>query len=151
MTLLLFLWSSVAQVIPICQKLSDCQIGEYCDNTFSCSICNYVTPETCDALHVECCTDGFLEHCPTNPHECLPTPVTPITNQVLYTFNVIFFVSTISYLAVGSYINKYQKVKEGLHIVPNYNTWSGLFGLVKDGIHFSLMKFSYNYNYTMLE
>ena len=151
MTLLLFLWSSVSQVIPLCQKLSDCKIGEYCDNTYSCSICNYVTPETCDALQVECCTDEFLRHCPTNPHACPPPPVQTNTIQGLYVFNVIFFVTTISYLIVGSYINKYQKAKEGLSILPNYNSWVGLSSLVKDGFHFIRIKMNRKADYEILE
>ena len=139
MTLLLFLWSSLGQ-LPMCQTISDCHIGEYCDNTFSCSICNYVTPETCDALRVECCSEQFLKHCVTNPHECPPRPVTTVTNRGLFMFNVVFSVSTIAYLVIGSYINKYQKMKKGLPILPNYNSWSGLIGLVKDGIRFTHVK-----------
>ena len=153
MTLLFVVWSSVGQVIPIltCQKHGDCKIGEYCDNTFSCSICNYVTPETCDAIRVECCTDEFLRHCPSDPHKCPAKPVETQTNQGLYMFNVIFFITTISYLIVGSYINKYQKGKQGLYILPNYNSWVGLKGLVQDGIHFTQIKIGNRIPYDSLE
>ena len=141
MGLLHFFWATVAsQVIPLCQHISECSIGKYCDNTYTCSICNYVTPETCDALQVECCSDEFLTHCVTNPHECPPLPIATSMNQGLYIFNVIAAIGSVSYLTVGIYINKYQKRLEGLYIIPHYVYWVALYGLVKDGIHFSRIK-----------
>jgi hypothetical protein len=141
----LFVWSLLrscaGQVIPLCQHLSECSIGQYCDNTYMCSTCNYVTPETCDALGVECCSDEFLRHCVTNPHNCPPPPPAPPSmNQGLFMFNVILAIVSVSYLTVGIYINKYLRRLEGLHILPHYTGWVGLYGLVKDGIHFTRVR-----------
>ena len=144
-----------SQVFPFCSLHSDCQIGYYCGDINVCYTCSYISPDDCDALNENCCTKNFLHQCPMNPYECAlkdtKTPPHPSTNHILFMFNLIFLISCISYLSVGCYRNKYLKQKEGIHMLPNYNFWTNVMGLVKDGIVFSYAKLCKKNMYSSME
>jgi len=154
--LLVIVTSSKAQVLPLCNQQSDCQIGTYCGNTNLCYDCSYIYPGECNTLNTNCCSLEFLKQCTTNPYQCTvpsnpPTPITQKTHNLLFMFTIIFFIVSINYLILGFWVNKYHKQKVGLSIVPNYNSWCVLYGLVKDGIHFTRMKFGNRLGYNVLE
>lgn len=148
----LYLYSFIyQQVLPICNKLSDCFIGTYCSSYNLCYDCSYIEPGTCDALNDNCCTHLFLSQCSTNPYQCtIPNNSKTNKRNGLFMFNLIFFISSISYLSIGSYRNKYLKQKEGWYIIPNYESWKSLLGLVKEGFQFSYHKLKRD-NYELLE
>ena len=139
----LYLYSFIYnQVLPICNQLSDCPIKTYCGYSNLCYDCSYIEPGLCDVLDNNCCSPEFIKQCPTNPYQC-PLPSTPEKSNKrnsLFMFNLIFFICSISYLSIGSYRNKYIKQKEGWSIIPNYESWNILFGLVKEGCQFSYRK-----------
>ena len=41
-----------------------CSEGEYCDGSFSCYTCDYITSTSCDAFDNDCTTDVFKAQCP---------------------------------------------------------------------------------------
>ena len=44
------------------------------------------------------------------------------------------------YISFGMYYNQYVKQKKGIEIVPNINFWKEIYGLVRDGIYFTIFK-----------
>ena len=138
--LLLFI-HSMGQVILTCDQQSDCYLGDYCSLYNMCYDCSYISPSDCDALNSDCCSESFLKQCSTNPYQCsivLPTnPQKYNMNPYLRMFLIIFSVSSVSYLAVGTYYNKYVKEKKGYDILPHKDTWMNFRGLVRDGVSYS--------------
>ena len=155
MSAFLFIYvTSLSQVLPLCNKQSECQIGYYCGDTNLCYTCSYISPGDCDVLNTDCCSHDFLQQCKDNPYQCtLPrNPSTPeSTNSFSFMFNLILGLSFINYVAIGSYRNKYIHRKEGIEIFPNYNFWLSVKGLVKDGIQFTCNTWFYKNNYDSLE
>ena len=148
---------SYSQVLPSCQKQSDCSQGNYCDNVHFCSDCSYIDGSFCDSVN-DCCSNDFLQQCPGNPHQCSiqPEKYSPITNTSysdVHMFLLVFVVLSSSYLITGIYYNKYMKQKEGYNIIPNLNSWISLTGLVRDGFYYSthMIKNKYNGEYTSME
>jgi len=152
----LFIYSFIyQQVLPLCNQQSDCSVGTYCAYSNLCYDCSYIEPGLCDVLNDNCCSQLFLTQCTSNPYQC-PLPGIPSIPEQdnkrngLVMFNVIFFIGSISYMSIGSYRNKYIKRKEGWHIIPNYESWKSLYGLVKEGCQFTYRKLIRN-NYESLE
>jgi len=136
MTLYYLIYPIYAQYIKLCNRQEECYEDTYCNYLSSCVDCNRITPTKCDALNDDCCSNEFLKQCHDNPHMC--NNIITKTSNIGYGFLTTFIMFTISYLICGSYYNKYAKRKEGFEILPNYNFWCNLKGLVKDGISFSL-------------
>ena len=144
------------QVLPLCNKQSECQIGYYCGDTNLCYTCSYISPGDCDTLNTDCCSKDFLQQCKMNPYKCqLPSnpsqPIDPSIDNTLFLFNLIFFMGLVSYVSVGSYRNKYLHQKKGIQIMPNYEFWKSVMGLVKDGCIFTSSNLCSRNQYGSLE
>ena len=127
-----------SQIIFYCNQQSNCPSDYYCDNTLYCSDCNLITPSNCDSIDSNCCSKEFLYQCNNNPYQCnlnkhSSTEIKKKNN--LHVFLIIFISITLSYLSIGIIYNKYVKEK---WIAPNYEFWLNLYGLVKDGIQFTM-------------
>tara|TARA_B100001123_G_C15267181_1_gene1008894 strand:- start:658 stop:1137 length:480 start_codon:yes stop_codon:yes gene_type:complete len=148
---------SSSQVIFLCNQQSDCYIDSYCNSMSECYECEHITPSLCDTLNTDCCSKEFLHQCVDNPYKCHikngdhKTIEDTKMDDGLYMFLLIFSISSISYISLGSYYNKYVKQKHGQEIFPNINFWINLIGLVKDGTYFSFNKCNgYVNNYTRI-
>ena len=98
----------MGQVILTCDQQSDCYLGDYCSLYNMSYDCSYISPSDCDALNSDCCSDSFLKQCSTNPYQCsIVLPTNPLIkntmNPYLRMFLIIFSVSSVSYLFVGTY------------------------------------------------
>ena len=136
----LFLWTIIPkQVILTCKRQTDCLIGNYCNINKLCYSCSYITRSLCDSIN-GCCSQSFIDQCSDNPYPCnskiRKLNSTTQTNN-LHIFLYGFIIISTTYLAVGSYCNKYIHKKKGCDILPNKRMWLNIFGLVKDGISYS--------------
>ena len=135
------------QVVLTCSRQSDCYIGDYCDETSMCYACWYVDPGSCDSIDQNCCSQAFLKQCINNPFKCvIDNNNKPIiskkeySNIYLYVFLYAFLIGGAFYISFGMYYNQYVKQKKGIEIVPNINFWREVYGLVSDGIYFTIFK-----------
>ena len=129
------------QVILTCRRQTDCLFGKYCSSHNLCYSCSYVTEDTCDSL-TGCCSVDYLKQCPDSLYPCHSIN-TETSNNTLHSFLIIFCVSSLSYVSVGSYWNKYVNNRKGYDIFPHKQKWLDLFGLVKDGINYSFKRTRY--------
>merc|ERR1711916_304624 len=53
-------------------------------------------------------------------------------------FLIFFFITLTLYCAVGIFLNHHKGDRSGMQLIPNYNFWSELPGLCKDGVKFLL-------------
>ena len=61
-----------------CAGPLDCPARQYCDFDHTCYNCSYLSGGgKCDAVDGDCCSQGFLSRCPSNPMHCPPPPPPP--------------------------------------------------------------------------
>jgi len=131
------------QVILICNQQSDCYVGDYCDIASMCYDCSYINPSSCGSIDNNCCSQAFLKQCNSNPFNC-PINNIPIdhkkteSNIYLYLFLYVFLIGGAFYISFGMYYNQYVNNKKGIEMVPNINFWKEVYGLVKDGLYFTM-------------
>ena len=141
----------------MCNQQSDCYIGSYCDITSICYDCSYIDPSSCDSIDNNCCSQAFLKQCTSNPFNCpinnIPiSPKKTESNIYLYIFLYTFFIGSAFYISFGMYYNQYVNNKKGIEIIPNINFWKEVYGLVKDGLYFTIANIkNRNTDYNSLE
>ena len=155
--MLLYLCKMIyAQVLPTCTQQSDCRLQSYCSINNICYGCSYIEPTYCDALYSDCCSTQFIHQCPSNPYQCsVNPPPSPqiqedVMNPTLQVGCVIVGLSSVSYISIGVYRNKYIHQKKGKDIFPHIQFWESVYGLVKDGISFTYVVVKHRYNYQAL-
>ena len=141
------------QVILICNQQSDCYIGSYCDIASVCYDCSYIDPGSCDSIDNNCCSQAFLKQCTSNPFNCpINKPIDPESNIYLYIFSYVFFIGGAFYISFGMYYNQYVNNKKGIEMIPNINFWKEVYGLVRDGLYFTMANIkNRNMDYNSLE
>ncbi len=126
------------QVIFFCGKHSECHDEMYCNDEYICHDCDDSFPNMCDSYDNDCCSVSFLKQCKKNPYGCEKKEIIEPKSIFAPVFLSSFLFTTIGYLFIGCYYNKYIKQKSGCDIIPNRDTWTHIGGLVKDGFHYSL-------------
>jgi len=148
-----------SQVLPTCTQQSDCSLQSYCSIYNLCYDCSYIDPSYCDALNSDCCSTQFLQQCSSNPYLCSvnPSPSPPpsqiqedVMNPTLKFGCIVVGLSSVSYISIGVYRNKYIHQKKGKDIFPHIQFWESMYGLVKDGISFTYLVIKHRYDYQAL-
>ena len=130
-----------SQLIIYCNTHSDCYINYYCNNKLQCENCIDITPNSCNALHSDCCTSEYLIQCKNSPYKCLHSENMNVNNNMNgLNFILVFVFLSMGYLLLGLYYNKYILNYKGIELIPNVHFWINTGILVKDGIYFSFHK-----------
>lgn len=138
-----FLKLCYTQLIFNCNSHKDCYVNSYCNKKNICESCDNITPNYCNGIKNDCCSNDFLKQCQESTYTCITNDT---NNNTIYKINGVnfflyfFFISSFFYLSYGIYFNKYVKNNKGIDIIPNINFWLNLYSLVKDGIYFTKNK-----------